>query len=139
MNNIVYLNDYAILNKDNPIGYTYDIYTCIAMLIHRKNSAILAHIESNPQDSNINIQLVLSLLNMKDDEIVFVELFTGRETNKYNLHLVKNILINNGILFDVKSSYIDIYKKGSIGYNFNTSDYYSTDVNYELQRINKFN
>ena len=136
MNNLVRLNEYAVLNKDNPIGYTYDISTCIAMLNHRENSAILSHIESNNDDNDINLQLMLEILNLDDDKIIYTELFTGTNTNQYNLHLVKNILHNNRYLFEVKSSFIDLFNQGSIGYNYNTNDYYLVDTNYDLQSVN---
>ena len=62
MNKVASLHDYVILNNDSPIGYTYDLYTCIALLIHRNNNSLLAHIEANEQDNDIDFRYLLDVL-----------------------------------------------------------------------------
>ena len=43
---LVGMDEYKVLDKDNPIGYTRDIHCCIVLLMHRDNSTVLLHIES---------------------------------------------------------------------------------------------
>ena len=133
MNKVASLHDYVILNNESPIGYTYDLYTCIALLIHRNNNSLLAHIEANEQDNDIDFRYLLDVLNLGKSNILKIELFPGPDTNKHNLELICLILDNNGIIYEVKQPFIDMYGKGSIGYNYNTKDYYLVDENYELK------
>ncbi len=134
MNNIANLSEYVNMNKKNPIWYTYDLYSCIAMLFHREHSAILAHIEANKDLYDMDIVQMINIMKLIDDNIVNVELFAGPNTNPDNIDLIEKILTYNDIQFSTKMSFINMYGKGSIGYNYNTGEYYLVDDNYELQR-----
>lgn len=133
MNSVAYLDNYVVLNEDNPFGYTYDICTCIGMLVHKRNSAILAHIYAGIKENDIDLEQVNKILDESDDEITYVELFTGYFTNPKNINIIKEILNNKRMFYDIKSSNIDIYKKGSIGYNYINDKYYHVNEDFEIE------
>ena len=92
MNSIANLEDYVLLNENNPVGYTYDIYSCIALLIHRCNSALLCHLEA--YDDYVDIEKLNSILDLKEDKISFIEIFKGLYTNEKVIENIKNVLKN---------------------------------------------
>ena len=122
--NFVSLNEYKVLNVDNPLGYTNDITSCIGMIVYRENSVVLAHIASYKEQYNVNLKIVFEILGLKDDTIKNVELFSGEETNNFNMFMVGHILNGRRIPFEEKPAFTNTYHNGSIGYNFNSKKYY---------------
>ena len=43
---LIGLNEYGIVNTDKPFIYTRDLSTCVVLILHRENDAVLMHIES---------------------------------------------------------------------------------------------
>jgi len=136
MNNIASLYDYVLLNNDNPIGYTYDLYTCVAALIYRENSIILAHLEMSQKNNSVDYKSLFHILDLNDDNILNIELFAGPKTDMNDLKLIGSLLDNYAITYEIKESFVNIYGKGSIGFDYNTRDYYFVDENYELKEAN---
>ena len=135
MSKFVRLNEYGIIDDKVPIGYTYDILTCIGLLVHRENSSILSHIEAGKDNYDIHLDVVSNILNLNDDKIVNAELFLGKLTNNFNLELVETMLKEHNIPYEIKDSFINPYGSGSIGYNHITKEYYYTDLDYNLKSI----
>jgi len=135
MNNVASLNNYVILNEHNSFGYTYDIYSCLALLIHRKNSIVISHIESYVKDGMINTNQLNDIIILNDDSISFVEIFIGTKTNNHNLEKICNILKNNNIPYKIYEAFMDLYLKGSIGYDYNRKKYYMLDSDYEIKEV----
>lgn len=122
-NLLVYIDDYKELNEEEPIAYTRDICTCIVALIHRKKSSTLIHIEAG--DNYIELENLSTLiLNSKENPILSAELFLGPKTSLGNLSIVTFILERYNIKYTIHDAFRSLSNEYSIGYNFNTKDYY---------------
>ena len=118
---LVKLQKYRIANSNNPFVYTHSIHTCIGLLIHRYNSAILAHIFPSFGFKDV----IEEIKNLKDDTIRSVELYIGKDTKEESIQLIIDMFPN--IDCSVKQSFVDMYGNGSIGYNYVTDTYYKYD------------
>ncbi len=127
-NLLIGIDDYKILNEENPIGYTRDISTCIVCLIHRENDTVFIHIESDGNE--IYLENFMEFIKpIKDNKIKNVDLFLGDYTSYGNLSIIKFILHR----FDIKYNEYKVFKNNSnetsVGYNFNTKEYYMVRMN----------
>ena len=54
---LVGLNEYGIVSVDNSFIYTRDLSTCIVIILHRKDDAVLMHIEAYNGYMNLILQV----------------------------------------------------------------------------------
>ena len=125
---LVGLNDYKVLDYDNPIGYTRDINCCLVALIHREKSSILMHIESYKYNIEID-NFIKCLKNEKDNKILSVDIFKGENTELGNLSVIKFILHRLNIDYKVYDVFKNLSNETSIGYNFNSHKYFIVSMN----------
>ena len=92
MNKLATLDKYVILNEDNSLGYTFDIYSCISLLIHRENSSVLSHIFTGIEKGKIDLVQLNEVLNLPDDKINYIEIFIGSYTLKENIDIISKII-----------------------------------------------
>ena len=124
---LVGLDEYKILDEENPMGYVRDIKTCMAILIHKEKNAALLHVES--YENTIFIDNFMELLRTeKDNKIKSVDIFLGDETSVGNLSIIKFILHKLNIDYHVYQVFKDLSNSTSIGYNYLTNDYYMAEM-----------
>ncbi len=124
---LVGLDEYKILDEENPIGYVRDIKTCMAILIHKEKNTALLHVES--YDNTIFIDNFMELLRAeKGNKIKSVDIFMGDETSIGNLSIIKFILHKLKIDYHVYQVFKDLSNSTSIGYNYLTNDYYMAEM-----------
>ena len=120
---LVGLNDSMILDNNNPVGYARDISTCMVILVHRKNSSTLMHVES--YDNRIELDVFLeSMKPDKDNPIISVDIFTGNDTTPGNLSIIQFVLHRYNIPYTVRQIFRNNSNETSVGYNFLTKEYY---------------
>ena len=120
---LVGLDDYKVLDEENPIGYTRDIHSCIVLLIHREKDSILLHIES--LESEIYLDNFLELIKVdKENPIKDVDIFLGKYSSIGNLSIIKFILHKLNIKYEVYDVFVNRSNETSVGYNYNTKEYY---------------
>lgn len=124
---VVGLDEYKILNKDNPLGYTRDLTTCIAVLLHLKDYSILMHIAAFENDK-IELDKFIRLINELNGQIESLEVFKSPRTSNINLDKVCNIIINKDITFTIDDVFKNYSNLTSVGYNYNTKTYYMVDM-----------
>lgn len=122
---VVGLDEYKEMNSENPISYTRDLTTCIAVLLHLENSSILMHIASF-EDGKIELNKFIKLVNGKD--IINAEIFKSLKTDKDCLDKVCDILTKKGINFQIDDVFKNYSNLTSIGYNYNTKTYYMVNM-----------
>ena len=120
---LVGLDEYKILNENDPVGYVRDISSCIAVLIHREKDSILMHIESYGKE--IYLDNFLELLKPDPNNVIInIELFKGEHTYNGNLSMLYFIFHR----FNIKYNVYDVFKNNSnetsVGYNFITKEHY---------------
>ena len=125
---VVGLDEYKELNENNPIGYTRDLATCIAVLLHLKGSSILMHIAAF-ESGKIELDKFIRLVIEKRNEIEKAEIFKAPKTVHSSLDKVCDVLINSGISFEIEDVFINYSNMTSVGYNYNTKTYYMVDMN----------
>ena len=125
---LVGMNEYKVLNEKNPIGYTRDIQCCIAILIHRKKSTTLLHVES--YSNSIVIDNLIECLKRQDDnKILSVDIFKGPYTDMGNLSIVLFLIHRLNLKYNIYDIFKNNSNETSVGYNFNTKDYYMVRMN----------
>ena len=100
---LVGLNEYGIVSVDNSFIYTRDLSTCIVIILHRKDDAVLMHIEA--YNGYMSLDKFIHLFN---EDVMFADIFKSFYTsesdvnkviellNKYNIfYEINNILIKN--------------------------------------------
>ena len=124
-NLLVGLDEYKVLNEENPIGYCRDITTCIVMIIHTNNSSILLHVEAYKR--GIEIGNFVDCMEENKDNVTHVDIFKGYETNIGNLSIIMFILHKFGVHYSIYNVFKNESNETSVGYNYNTKeDYMST-------------
>lgn len=126
-NLLVGLNEYKILNEENPIAYTRDITSCIICLFHREKDAVLMHIETN--NDFIEIGNFIDILENKKNKINKVDVFVGKYTTLGNLSILKFMFHRLNIEYSIYEVFRNQSNETSVGYNYNTSDYYMARMN----------
>ena len=134
MNNIAFLDNIVIIDEYNPIGYTYNLLTCFALLIKRFHSEVLIHVFADKTSYDMNH--FLNALNLKDDEIMSVEIFKGPQTSINVIDSVIKELNRRNYNYQIKDAFLSLYGTcGSVGYNHNDKCYYKTNDYYELEEV----
>ena len=122
---LVGLDEYKILDENNPIGYVRDIHSCIAVLVHREKDSILIHSETYEDDINIDKFGEIIKNNDENNVILSVDVFKGEYTSEGALSIIFFILHR----FNIKCRLFDVFKnlsnETSVGYNFINKNYYS--------------
>ena len=127
------LNEYAILTKTNPVGYTRDVLSCVAGVFHRENSAVICHIEA--YHDYINLDVLHEILNLKDDKILSADLFVGKLTNEKSLKQVADILDSKNIPYEISDVFRDLSNQTSIIYDYNTDKYSMIDYGHDMEIV----
>lgn len=126
-NYVVGLDEYMEMNESNPLAYTRDLATCIAVLLHLKNSSILMHIAVF-ENGKIELNKFIKLVSERKEEIENAEVFKAFKTEQSSLDKVCDILTNNGISFELEDVFRNYSNMTSVGYNYNNKKYYMVDM-----------
>lgn len=133
---LVGLDEYKILDENNPIGYVRDIHSCMALLIHKEKNTAMLHVES--YENTIFIDNFLELLHTeKGNKIKNVDIFLGKETSIGNLSIIKFILHKLNIEYHVYEVFEDLSNSTSVGYNYLTKDYYMAEMDKKIPTFTK--
>lgn len=124
---VVGLDEAKELTKENPLGYTRDLTTCIAVFLHLKESSILMHIAAF-ESGVIELDKFINIVNERKSEIEKAEVFKSLKTVPSSLDMVCDILTNNGISFELEDVFRNYSNMTSVGYNYNTKTYYMIDM-----------
>lgn len=124
---VVGLDEAKELTKDSPLGYTRDLTTCIAVLLHLKDSSILMHIAAF-EGGKIELNKFVNIVNERKSEIERAEVFKSPKTVSSSLDIVCDILTYNGISFELEDVFRNYSNMTSVGYNYNTKTYYMIDM-----------
>lgn len=118
---LVGIDEYKVLNDKDPIGYTRDINSCIGLLLHRKESTIIMHIEA--YEKNIELDNLFELLKDKKNPVLKAEIFQGPNTAKGNLSILYFLFARLGIYHEFYKAFKSVSNEISLGYNYNTKEY----------------
>lgn len=127
-NILVGLNDFMILDKDNPVGYARDITTCMIIIVHKENDSTIMHVESYREKIELDNFLYVMQPD-KNNKIKSVDIFIGDDTTKGNLSIIQFILHRYNIPYSVKSVFRNNSNETSVGYNYLTKEYYMARMN----------
>ena len=83
---LIGLNEYGIVNTDKPFIYTRDLSTCVVLILHRENDAVLMHIESF--NDFIRFEYLFH-------DIKFIDVFKSQYTRDSDLENIIRFLDNN--------------------------------------------
>lgn len=135
---LVGLNDYMVLDKDNPIGYARDISTCMVILVHRKKNTTIMHVES--YDNRIELDVFLESMEPdKENPINSVDIFVGSDTTLGNLSIIQFILHRYNIPYIVRPIFRNNSNETSVGYNYLTKEYYMARMHEGIPTLTRKN
>ena len=123
---LVKLDEFKILNEENPLGYIRDINSCIGLLIHKDNATIMYHLATF-EDGNIPSLEVLN--GVLGDNTEVVEIFKGPNTHEKNVITIINALLDKGISYVIKDIFTDKSNQTSLGFDYANKNYYSVEMN----------
>lgn len=123
---LVKIDEFKILNEENPLGYIRDINTCMGILIHKDNSLVMYHLAAY-EDGNIPSLDVLDGLIGNNSEVV--EIFKGPNTSDENIDMVVRSILNKDVCYVIKDVFIDKSNQTSLGYDYVNKSYYSVQMN----------
>ena len=126
-NCVVGLDEYMEINELNSLAYTRDLTTCIAVLLHLKDSSILMHIAAF-ENGEIELDKFIKLVSERKEEIESAEVFKAPRTETPSLDKVCDILTNNSISFELENVFRNYSNMTSVGYNYNNKKYYMVDM-----------
>ena len=132
----VKINEYEILNNDNPYGIADSIHNCIAVIIMRQSSVIIAHFN----DHMSNYENVLNeIFNLNDDIIIDATLYYGNDSSRDFIDSLSNEIIGKNVDCQIKKApYNPTYNESSIGYDFNEKELLVYDVfQFKIRKINE--
>ena len=124
---VVGLDEYTIMNEVNPIAYTRDLTSCIAVLLHLKDSCILMHIAAFER-GEIELHKFIKLVSERKEEIESAEIFKALKTELSNLDKVCDILTELGISFEIEDVFRNYSNVTSVGYNYKDKKYYMVNI-----------
>lgn len=124
---VVGLDEYIIMNETYPIAYTRDLTSCIAVLLHLKNSSILMHIAAF-KSGEIELNKFIKLINDRKEEIENADIFKAPKTELSNLDKVCDILTKEGISFEIEDVFRNYSNVTSVGYNYKDKKYYMVNI-----------
>ena len=132
---LVGLDEYKILNSENPVGYTRDIHSCIICIFHRKEDSILMHIEA--YDNMIELENFFEVISKSKNLIENVDIFKGKYTLPGNLSIIRFVLNKNKIKYKIHDVFTNKSNETSVGYNYNTNDYYMASMEKGVPKLIK--
>ena len=122
---LVGIDEYRVLNEENPIAYTRDVTTCVVCLIHRQNDSVLMHIEAF--DYSMDLDNFLEIVgDYKENPITLVEIFKGQHTSLGSLSILKFMLHKINVPYEIHDVFKNTSNETSVGYNYETKDYYGS-------------
>lgn len=123
---LVKLDEFKILNDENPLGYIRDINSCIGLLIHKDNATIMYHLAAF-EDGNIpSLEILNGVLG---DNTEVVEIFKGPNTHEENVITILSALLDRGISYVIKNIFTDKSNQTSLGFDYANKNYYSVEMN----------
>ena len=124
------VNEYEVLDKDSSFALTYSIHHCICILVHKNKCAVLSHIDTLQNDYKEVLDKVLN-----DKSIYYIELFIGKDTT---IEMIKKITDKiDGVYYEINNAFDNLIKnERSIGYDYNSGQYYKYD-DYEEEPLIK--
>lgn len=133
---LVGLDEYKVLDSENPIGYARDITSCMVVLIHKEKNSILMHIESD--DNSIMLDDFLEYIKPEEgNKTLNVDIFMGKYTPVGFLSIIIFVLHRVGANYNVRDVFVNTSNETSVGYNFNTKDYYMVRMDKGRPRLTK--
>lgn len=116
---LVGLNDYGIVNNDNSFIYTRDLSTCIVLILHRKDDAVLMHIEAYNGYMDLD-----RFKHLFDESIYFVDIFKSFYTSESDINRVIKLLNKYNIPYDINDVFVNYCNSTSVGYDYVKNKYY---------------
>ena len=116
---LVGLNDYGIVNNDNSFIYTRDLSTCIVLILHRKDDAVLMHIEAYNGYMDLD-----RFKHLFDENIYFVDIFKSFYTSESDINRVIELLNKYNIPYDINDVFVNYSNSTSVGYDYVRNKYY---------------
>lgn len=116
---LVGLNDYGIVNNDNSFIYTRDLSTCIVLILHRKDDAVLMHIEAYNGYMDLD-----RFKHLFDENIYFVDIFKSFYTSESDVNRVIELLNKYNISYDINDVFVNYSNSTSVGYDYVKNKYY---------------
>lgn len=116
---LVGLNNYGIVNNDNSFIYTRDLSTCIVLILHRKDDAVLMHIEAYNGYMDLD-----RFKHLFDENIYFVDIFKSFYTSESDINRVIKLLNKYNIPYDINDVFVNYSNSTSVGYDYVRNKYY---------------
>ena len=116
---LVGLNNYGIVNNDNSFIYTRDLSTCIVLILHRKDDAVLMHIEAYNGYMDLD-----RFKHLFDENIYFVDIFKSFYTSESDINRVIKLLNKYNIPYDINDVFVNYSNSTSVGYDYVKNKYY---------------
>ena len=116
---LIGLNNYGIVNNDNSFIYTRDLSTCIVLILHRKDDAILMHIEAYNGYMDLD-----RFKHLFDENIYFVDIFKSFYTSESDINRVIKLLNKYNIPYDINDVFVNYSNSTSVGYDYVRNKYY---------------
>lgn len=116
---LVGLNEYGIVSVDNSFIYTRDLSTCIVIILHRKDDAVLMHIEA--YNGYMNIDRFIHLFN---EDVMFADIFKSFYTSESDVNKVIELLNKYNISYDINDVFVNYSNSTSVGYDYVKNKYY---------------
>lgn len=116
---LVGLNNYGIVNNDNSFIYTRDLSTCIVLILHRKDDAVLMHIEAYNGYMDLD-----RFKHLFDENIYFVDIFKSFYTSESDVNRVIELLNKYNISYDINDVFVNYSNSTSVGYDYVKNKYY---------------
>ena len=112
---LIGLNEYGIVNTDKPFIYTRDLSTCVVLILHRENDAVLMHIESF--NDFIRFEYLFH-------DIKFIDVFKSQYTRDSDLENIIRFLDNNIFQYEINDVFVNYSNSTSVCYDYNYHKYY---------------
>ena len=116
---LVGLNNYGIVNNDNSFIYTRDLSTCIVLILHRKDDAVLMHIEAYNGYMDLD-----RFKHLFDENIYFVDIFKSFYTSESDINRIIKLLNKYNIPYDINDVFVNYSNSTSVGYDYVRNKYY---------------
>ena len=116
---LIGLNNYGIVNNDNSFIYTRDLSTCIVLILHRKDDAVLMHIEAYNGYMDLD-----RFKHLFDENIYFVDIFKSFYTSESDINRVIKLLNKYNIPYDINDVFVNYSNSTSVGYDYVRNKYY---------------
>ena len=74
---LVTLDDFKVLDENNPIAYTRDIHVCMVILIHKEKNTYMLHVEADDRSMDFGNFYEL-IKDEEDNKTISVDIFMGK-------------------------------------------------------------